>query len=243
VLTNSTGAQINVHSFAPATSGIVMSFAPVTGQNLDELDPIVFTSGTMSTIDGTNRAEFIGVVEETSLAMTFSNREAVVGYVPVAGVENGSQSTQTANAQYAFNITNGDGDVYFSASLNLADTQTDAQIITAVKTALSAGIAANFTNDTSIDMTEFDVQFNNNTLTITNSSGRALKIENFESYAGTMTVTSLGDLGTSEELASQNRLFSETRIAINPSGFGVDYGDTVMRFTMDGRSDFIMHTL
>jgi len=236
VLTNSTGAQINVHSFAPATSGIVMSFAPVTGQNLDELDPIVFTSGTMSTIDGTNRAEFIGVVEETSLAMTFSNREAVVGYVPVAGVENGSQSTQTANAQYAFNITNGDGDVYFSASLNLADTQTDAQIITAVKTALSAGIAANFTNDTSIDMTEFDVQFNNNTLTITNSSGRALKIENFESYAGTMTVTSLGDLGTSEELASQNRLFSETRIAINPSGFGVDYGDTVMRFTMDGRS-------
>jgi len=236
VLTNSTGAQINVHSFAPATSGIVMSFAPVTGQNLDELDPIVFTSGTMSTIDGTNRAEFIGVVEETSLAMTFSNREAVMGYIPVAGVENGTQSTQSANAQYAFNITNGDGDVYFSASLNLADTQTDAQIITAVKTALSAGIAANFTNDTSIDMTEFDVQFNNNTLTITNSSGRALKIENFESYAGTMTVTSLGDLGTSEELASQNRLFSETRIAINPSGFGVDYGDTVMRFTMDGRS-------
>ncbi|MDB4215275.1 flagellin [Burkholderiaceae bacterium] len=236
VLTNSTGDQINVHSFAPATSGIVMSFAPVTGQNLDELDPIVFTSGTMSTIDGTNRAEFIGVVEETSLAMTFSNREEVVGYVPVAGVENGSQSTQTANAQYAFNITNGDGDVYFSASLNLADTQTDAEIITAVKTALSAGIAANFTNDTSIDMTEFDVQFNNNTLRITNSSGRALKIDNFESYAGTMTVASLGDLGTSEELASQNRLFSETRIAINPSGFGVDYGDTVMRFTMDGRS-------
>uniref|UniRef100_UPI0040472497 flagellin N-terminal helical domain-containing protein n=1 Tax=Shewanella sp. TaxID=50422 RepID=UPI0040472497 len=236
VLTNSTGDQINVHSFAPATSGIVMSFAPVTGQNLNELDPIVFTSGTMSTIDGTNRAEFIGVVEETSLAMTFSNREAVMGYIPVAGVGNGTQSTQSANAQYAFDITNGDGDVYFSTSLNLADTRTDAQIITAVKTALSAGIATNFTNDTSIDMTEFDVQFNNNTLTITNSSGRALKIENFESYAGTMTVASLSDLGTSEELASQNRLFSETRIAINPSGFGVDYGDTVMRFTMDGRS-------
>ena len=213
-----------------------MIFAPVTGQNTDELDPVVFVSGTMSSIDGTNQAEFIGVVEETSLALTFSNREAVMGYIPVAGVENGSQSTETANAQYAFNITNGDGDVYFSASLNLADTRTDAQIITAVKTALSAGIAANFTNDTSIDMTEFDVQFNNNTLTITNSSGRALKIENFESYAGTMTVASLGDLGTSEELASQNRLFSETRVAINPSGFGVNYGTTVMRFTMDGRS-------
>jgi hypothetical protein len=105
-----------------------------------------------------------------------------------------------------------------------------------VKTALSAGIAANFTTDTSIDMTEFDVQFNNNTLTIKNSSGRALKIENFESYAGTMTVSSLNEIGTSEELASQNRLFSELRIAVNPSGFGKDFGSAAMRFSMDGRS-------
>ncbi len=236
VLTNSTGDQINVHSYNTSTSGLQMVFAPVTGQNTAELDPVVFVTGAMSSIDGTDQAEFIGVVEETSLALSFSNRVAVLGHVPVAGVDVGTTTTVTSNASYAFNITNGDGDSYFSAVLNLADTRTDAQIITAVKTALSAGIAANFTTDTSIDMTEFDVQFNNNTLTITNSSGRALKIENFESYAGTMTVSSLNEIGTSEELASQNRLFSEVRVAVNPSGFGVDFGSAAMRFSMDGRS-------
>ena len=184
-----------------------MIFSPADGQNTDELDPVVFVTASMSSIDGTNQAEFIGVVEETSLALSFSNRESVVGHVAVAGTGSGATSTMTANASYAFNITNGNDTTYFSAVLDLTSTRTDAQIVTAVKTALSAGIAANFTNDTSIDMTEFDVAFSGNTLTITNSSGRALKIENFESYAGTMTVSSLNELGATAELASQQRLF------------------------------------
>ena len=235
VLTNATGDQINVHSYNTSTAGVQMIFSPADGQNTDELDPVVFVTASMSSIDGTNQAEFIGVVEETSLALSFSNRESVVGHVPAVGTGSGATSTMTANASYAFNITNGNDTTYFSAVLDLTSTQTDAQIVTAVKTALSAGIAANFTNDTSIDMTEFDVAFSGNTLTITNSSGRALKIENFESYAGTMTVSSLNELGATAELASQQRLFSEVRIGVNPSGFGVDFGSANLELYFGGR--------
>ena len=235
VLTNATGDQINVHSYNTSAAGVQMIFSPADGQNTDELDPVVFVTASMSSIDGTNQAEFIGVVEETSLALSFSNRESVVGHVPVVGTGSGATSTMTANASYAFNITNGNDTTYFSAVLDLTSTRTDAQIVTAVKTALSAGIAANFTNDTSIDMTEFDVAFSGNTLTITNSSGRALKIENFESYAGTMTVSSLNELGATAELASQQRLFSEVRIGVNPSGFGVDFGSANLELYFGGR--------
>ena len=235
VLTNATGDQINVHSYNTSTAGVQMIFSPADGQNTDELDPVVFVTASMSSIDGTNQAEFIGVVEETSLALSFSNRESVVGHVPAVGTGSGATSTMTANASYAFNITNGNDTTYFSAVLDLTSTQTDAQIVTAVKTALSAGIAANFTNDTSIDMTEFDVAFSDNTLTITNSSGRALKIENFESYAGTMTVSSLNELGATAELASQQRLFSEVRIGVNPSGFGVNFGSANLELYFGGR--------
>lgn len=234
VLTNATGDQINVHSYNTSTSGVQMIFSPADGQNTDELDPVVFVTASMSSIDGTNQAEFIGVVEETSLALSFSNRESVVGHVPVVA-GSGATSTMTANAKYAFNITNGNDASYFSAVLDLTSTQTDADIVAAVKAALTAGIAANFTNDTSIDITEFDVAFSGNTLTITNSSGRALKIENFESYAGTMTVSSLNELGATAELASQQRLFSEVRIGVNPSGFGVDFGSANLELYFGGR--------
>ena len=235
VLTNATGDQINVHSYTTSTAGVQMIFSPADGQNTDELDPVVFVTSSMSSIDGTNQAEFIGVVEETSLALSFSNRESVLGHVPVAGTSSGATSTMASNAKYAFNITNGNDKTYFSAVLDLTSTRTDAEIVTAVKTELSARIAANFTDDTSIDMTEFDVAFSGNTLMITNSSGRALKIENFESYAGTMTVSSLNELGATAELASQQRLFSEVRIGVNPSGFGVAFGSANLELYFGGR--------
>jgi flagellin len=237
VLVNASGAELKVHTFSTAnyTTAYQMVFSPVSGQSTDELDPVVFVTAQMSSIDGINKAQFAGVVEPTSLVLGFSNREKVVGFEPTAGAVYGTTSTQTANAKYAFDITNGDGDKYFSAVLDLDDTLTDAQVITAVKTALSAGIAANFTSDTSIDMSEFVVEFSENTLKITNTSGRALKIENFESYAGTMSVSSLNEVGVSETLASQSKLFSEVRIGVNPGNFGVDNGSANLEFYIDGR--------
>ncbi len=234
VLTNASGAQVSVHTFATNTTGASMVVDAVDGQNGAALDPTYFVSAATSSITGDDSAKFVGVHDSTQVALTFSNREEIISKVPRAGVTYAT-ATVTANAKYGFDITNGDGDVYASLVLDIEPTQTDAQVIAAVRSAITAGLAANFTGDHTIDINEFDISFNDNTLVISNTGGRAIKVENFESYAGTMTVASLNALGSSVTLASTTNLFSEGRIGVNMGSIGVDHGTAVFNLFVAGQ--------
>ena len=222
VLTDPTGGELRVGTFT-GVAGRTMTFDASVGQE-QQIDPIMFTSAAVSTIaSSTNdEARFSGLVEETQMALTFSNRQ-------------GSSGASTAT--YAFKLTNGDGDVYANlTALDLYKTQTDAQIVAAVRTALASDLA-NLADNT-IDISEFEIGFSGNTLTITNTAGRALAVEDFSSNVGSMTVTPLNELGAQQTLASKNALFSETRIGVNSQFFGMTAGPSATAFhlVIDGRT-------
>lgn len=222
VLSNSAGGMLTVNRFSSAATTTYMTFAPAADQNLQVPDPVVFGTAATSNISGTDAALFTGRVEESSIAISFSNRT-------MGGVEGVAQN-------YTFALTNGEGDSYFSAIFNLASTASDAAIVTAFRNALSAGLAASF-NDVQIDIGEFDIEFSGSTLQITNNKGRALSVEDFASTAGSITVTPLNEIGSSETLASTRNLFSETRISIGSNILGVSVGSSGAGFAfhVDGQ--------
>ena len=174
---------------------------------------------------GDDAALFTGRVEESAIAISFSNRT-------MGGAEGVAQN-------YTFALTNGEGDSYFSATFNLASTASDAAIATAFRNALSAGLAASFV-DAQIDIGEFDIEFSGSTLQITNNKGRALSVEDFASTAGTITVTPLNEIGSAETLASTQNLFSETRITLGSNILGVSVGSSGAGFAfhVDGQLMF-----
>ena len=222
VLSNSAGGKLTVNTFSSAATTTYMTFAPAADQNLQVPDPVVFGTAATSNISGDDAALFTGRVEESAIAISFSNRT-------MGGAEGVAQN-------YTFALTNGEGDSYFSATFNLASTASDAAIATAFRDALSAGLAASF-NDAQIDIGEFDIEFSGSTLQITNNKGRALSVEDFASTAGTITVTPLNEIGSSETLASTQNLFSETRISLGSNILGVSVGSSGAGFAfhVDGQ--------
>ena len=222
VLSNSAGGKLTVNTFSSAATTTYMTFAPAADQNLQVPDPVVFGTAATSNISGDDAALFTGRVEESAIAISFSNRT-------MGGAEGVAQN-------YTFALTNGEGDSYFSATFNLASTASDAAIATAFRNALSAGLAASF-SDAQIDIGEFDIEFSGNTLQITNNKGRALSVEDFASTAGTITVTPLNEIGSSETLASTQNLFSETRISLGSNILGVSVGSSGAGFAfhVDGQ--------
>ena len=222
VLSNSAGGKLTVNTFSSAATTTYMTFAPAADQNLQVPDPVVFGTVATSNISGDDAALFTGRVEESAIAISFSNRT-------MGGAEGAVQN-------YTFALTNGEGDSYFSATFNLASTTSDADIATAFRNALSAGLAASF-NDAQIDIGEFDIEFSGSTLQITNNKGRALSVEDFASTAGTITVTPLNEIGSSETLASTQNLFSETRISLGSNILGVSVGSSGAGFAfhVDGQ--------
>ncbi len=209
VLTNSGGGKISVSAFSSTSSSQVL-FDVVDDSQSDGLnEPIVLATATAN-MQTNPSATFTGKVEETSMALRFSDRTG-------SGV----------SAMYSFQITNGEGDVYANISnLEMFKDYNDATIQASVMAALSAGTVANFTADESFDPQEFDVTFIDNQLQITNKAGRALAIENYSSTHGFVTVNSLNEPGQSEILASQNAYYSETRVALNTGAFGLDLSAT-----------------
>ena len=222
VLSNSAGGKLTVNTFSSAATTTYMTFAPAADQNLQVPDPVVFGTAATSNISGDDAALFTGRVEESAIAISFSNRT-------MGGAEGVAQD-------YTFALTNGEGDSYFSATFNLASTASDAAIATAFRNALSAGLAASF-NDAQIDIGEFDIEFSGSTLQITNNKGRALSVEDFASTAGTITVTPLNEIGSAETLASTQNLFSETRITLGSNILGVSVGSSGAGFAfhVDGQ--------
>ena len=117
---------------------------------------------------------------------------------------------------YGFKITDGAGNhyIYFSAS-DLLDIQSnnksDATIKAAVETTLphksKLDLAQLQRQTIPVSADEFAVDYSNGVLTITNSEGRNLAVEEFSSEYGTATVSLLDGLAGSETLASQGALF------------------------------------
>jgi flagellin len=141
-------------------------------------------------------------------------------------------------------LTNGDGDVYADlANLTVGNANKDvtqASVVATIKTALNTGVGILDATDTSLNVNEFDVSFNGDTLVIKNNAGRALALENFSSTAGYVTVTPMNELGASEVLSTKNAHFSETRIQLNTGAFGLTLagsGATNFQVSIDGRTN------
>ena len=179
-------------------------------------------------------ASIRGIIGESKIALNFSD---TFGYA-ADGAGTGNTGLK---AEYVFKITDGAGNVYadFSGTSSALDIQhlnnTDAAIEAYVLANLTAQITATGFNDNRIDVNEFDVEYTGGILTITNSEGRDLRVEDFSSAFGTATVSKLDGLEGTEKLSSQGAHTSEVRLG---RGFGTTIasatGSIVMTFTIDG---------
>ncbi|OUV02953.1 MAG: hypothetical protein CBC42_05460 [Betaproteobacteria bacterium TMED82] len=219
VLTNEGGGKVSVQGFTSQNSSQVV-FDTVKDSQTDGINEPVLLATANANMLTQSSVSFTGKVEQTELNMIFSDR-----------IGDGS-------ALYSFRITNGDGDDYANISnLETINTLDDATIQASVAAAISAGIVANYGSDSTFDASEFEVVFKDNQLSITNTKGRAIAIEDFSSTHGFVTVTPANEPGSSEVLASQNAYYSETRVKLNTGAFGLDFsatGTNRFQFTMDG---------
>lgn len=201
-VTNSAGGKTTVSDYATAGTSRVIFDTVNDAQSGQNFDPIALVAADVSTPD----VAVSGRVESSKLAMTFSDRF-------------GDGSTSTAT----FNITNGAGDVYATISgLDVHQSQTNASVVAEIKDKLATGIGTLAASDASIDVSDFEVAFSNGTLTITNSEGRSLAVEDYSSTYTTATVAPLNQLGATTTLSSQNNMFSEVRLSVNTTSFTQD---------------------
>ena len=222
-VTNSAGGKTTLSDYqALNDSQILMNVVDDT--QIDGLyDPILLATSTTTNLPTTPSATFTGKTEQTQMSIRFSDQ-----------VGDGS------SAEYAFNLTNGQGDIYaqFSGSgLDVFKTLSAGSIRETVLSALSSGVSNLGVTDSSIDISEWDVAMSGDHLLITNKKGRALAVENFSSSAGYMTATPVNEPGSANILADKNAYYSETRIGLNTGAFGLDYsasGTDRFSFTLDG---------
>ena len=214
VLTNDAGGKVSLSGFSAQSDSQVL-FNVVDDAQTDGLSEPILLAEADAAMQTQATAAFTGRVEESALTIRFSD---MVGGSP------------NAAATYAFQLTNGDGDVYadFSTALNVggsagAATNVANNIEASVMAAISAGIVANYGADSSFDAQEFSVVFSGDTLQITNKEGRSLAVENVSSSDGNMTVTPINEPGAAAVLASQNAFTSEMRVKLNTGAFGIDF--------------------
>ena len=165
-----------------------------------------------------------GNVGESKIAMNFSN---VFGY----GADGHNGSDAKLSATYAFELTDGAGNIYASFTggdiLNIQKlNNSDAAIVSAVEAEIMATAFA----DTTITDDEFEVAYSGGVLTITNKLGRDLAIENFSSDYGSVMVSKLDGLDGYETLSSKGALPSELRIS---RGFGTTLSATTAYYMLN----------
>jgi flagellin len=201
----------------------IVDDAQIDSLNVNE--PVLLGSAN-TVVSAVATASFVGKTESSEIAIRFSDLTG-----------NGT------SANYSFKLTNGDGDVYANLqNLTVGEDITQASVVAAIKLALasSTGVGGLDATDTSLNVNEFDVSFNGDTLVIKNNAGRALALENFSSTAGYITVTPMNELGASEVLSTKNAHYSETRIQLNTGAFGLTLagsGVTNFQVSIDGRTN------
>lgn len=228
VITHAEAGAMSLTSFT-STNASTAVFNVADSANAAQRDPIVLQDTAAS-----NEITVRGSAAASGLTLNFSNTYgwAVSGDLAVSGAMSsivvaatplaaGNITASIAafsgfEATYSFKITDGSGNVYADLSgaseLDLQRYQnTDAAIKLAVETALSAGIAANFTNDNQIAMSDFTVAYDNGQLSITSASGRRLAVEQFSSKFGYADAVGANG-GATEKLSSQSRQATEIRL-------------------------------
>ena len=203
VFYHAAAGEITISNYDSVASGIATFDVADTGSTA-VAEPVSLQEDTV--FDSTVSAK--GIVCESKIALNFSN---VFGYAADSG-SGAADSNLVAN--YVFKITDGAGNIYmdFSGASSALDVQrlnnTDAAIKTFVENNLSANIAT--FGDGRIGKDEFEIDYSNGVLTITNTEGRDLAVEDFSSSYGKVTVSKLDELGGTETLASQQALASKS---------------------------------
>ena len=220
VVTNTAGGKVALSGYTAQSSSQVVYNTVNDAQSEGVNEPILLAQANDNQITQAS-ATVVGNVEKSQVSLRFSD---LVG--------------DGTSADYSFTITNGAGDVYASVDgINVLST-IDADVIKAsVMAALSSGVANLAGTDSSFDVQEWDVSYADGNLSITNTKGRAIGVENFSSTTGFLTVTPVNEVGAAEVLASQNAYFSETRVQMNTSAFGQDlsaHDTNLFTFSVDG---------
>jgi len=201
VITNKAGGKTTVAGYLAAAGSKVMFDANPDSQSNQKFDPIALTASAVSDTKKTFKAP----VEESKLSLVFSD---TVG--------------DMTNAKYTFNITNGAGDVYatvadldifagFGANASVTDASVTKAITDALAIGITSGGSALSKTDASIDEADFKVSYKAGVLSITNSEGRALAIENFKSDFGYVTVVPQNELAGVDVLSTRTNTYSEAR--------------------------------
>jgi len=228
IVNHAAAGGVDISNFASTSTGIA-TFDVADTASTGVAEPIVLQD---TLADST--ASVRGIIGESKIALNFSN---TFGYA----ADGAAGADSSLAAEYVFKITDGAGNVYadFSGSSSALDIQhlnnTDAAIEAFVLANLTAQITATGFNDNRIDVNEFDVDYTGGILTITNSEGRDLRVEDVSSAYGTVTVSKLDGLEGTETLSSQGAHASEVRLE---RGFGTTIataaGSVIMTFTIDG---------
>jgi len=198
MLTNSSGGRISIDSFDTAALGAKgVTFDVVSdAQSGQNFDPVVLT-GNGAYSDAAVMAQ--AKVESSQLAITFKD---TLG--------------DGTNSKVSFKLTTGNGDVLATISdLDLKGADADT-VKSAIRTALVAGIETGNLEDSDnqIDVDDFRVNYAGNTLTISNDTGLAMRVENYSSAYTAATLTPMNELGASEVLASQPNYYSVTSLKL-----------------------------
>jgi len=223
VISHAAAGGVDLTNYTAATATTYNTFSASDGSTSSLTEPVILADNALST-----DVTIIGDITESKIALNFSN---TYGYADDgAGVADANLS-----ATYAFKLTDGNGNVYADLSSTVLNVQrlnnTDASIVSTVETALAAMSLA----DTQISDDEFTVEYTGGVLTISNSVGRALAIEEFTSDYGSVTVSKLDGLEGTETLSSKGALVSEVEIE---RGFGSGLTSTTAYFmvAVDGGS-------
>ena len=219
IINHATAGGVDLTNYTAANATTYTQFTPSAGATSSLTEPVYLADNAVSTSIKTT-----GVIGESKIAMNFSN---VFGYGPdaVAG------SNAKLSATYAFELTDGAGNIYASFTggdiLNIQKlNNSDAEIRSAVEAEIMKVALA----DTTITDDEFEVGYSGGVLTISNKLGRDLAIENFSSDYGSAVVSKLDGLGGYETLSSKGALPSELRIT---RGFGSTLSATTAYYMLN----------
>ena len=221
VISHAAAGGVDLTNYTAATSTTYNVFSASTGSSSSLTEPVILTNQTA----GVSTSMLIqGEISESKIALNFSD---TFGYG-----SDGATANSDLSATYSFQITDGAGNIYIDASSGL-DIQELNNTDATIEAYINARILSSALADTLITADEFDVDYTGGVLTITNSVGRELAVENFSSAYGKVTVSKLDGLEGSEELSSQQALTSEFRLT---RGFGTTLtaATAIMTIALDG---------
>ena len=223
VLRESSGGKIALSAWSASNTNMAAVFESnqVEGTN----EPIKLGTGETHRLDALT---FAAPVESTKIGIIFGD-------------------AASAGTSYAFKITDGQGNTWadFSAAAsdldigNNTNNSASATIRASVLAALSTGIVANFGSDSTIDISEFDVQVDQGTIIITNTNGRAMQVEltnasSAASASNNLSVVNLNEFSGAELLysASSANTVNNFSERTSPIAQGQAYAATQVTLTM-----------